>query len=855
LGYTAMIISDKIQNQFDTNPSLRVLFFFDHEKAYLSEIETLQIPGVKIVRADKKHFSLKIRLEHELAGKKVLLYFTNPRPRTNEEKKKFILLDILIANKELLLDDVADFMDQFNLLPIQRPIVSRYIKDLKLKKHQKVLTRILNMHDFKEESVVKGLICSHLEFPVMVDPGLCLAKLFTLTLDENSDKLDQFLTKLTNEELQSTIQNWFLQYLALPKGTVSKEVIHSAVRILKYNALTQHLDEVMGADTYGLQKIRNQVTLQRMNALLVDWKNDPKLSKQLDQVLSETGREIHEKEIVSCYGYYGYSFFTQALKYMLLNHAIGLVETEPQKVHDLLQSIASETDTKELKLLITLLGASANLIEKLGGYKSYQLDAPKQYIDRYVDDFAMVDTFYREAILSSQTLQKLTLPENVQLNGLLDLIHSRYESHLIELNREWLACMEETGFQFKKIPVRKQHEFMPRFVSRGDQKTAVIISDALRYEVGQDLLKEILSDTKGHAQLDYVLSGLPSVTKWGMAQLLSDSPIEYADGKLSISGISTEGTDNREKILKLKDESAVAVGYKKLMGMTDRDEARNTYFNQKQIIYIYHDVIDAIGDKRKTELDTFEAVKKAINELSSLVKKVHSSYNISRVLITSDHGFLFNYRPLPESTFQTTPTGKHVEIHNRSLITSDTKNCADSYVLNLEDCANVKSELKVVIPKGVNRFKRQGAGSHFVHGGASLQEMIVPVIESTRKRKNIAKKVPFTLLNQEFKIVSGAIKLKVHQEEAVSAKMKPRQIIAGIYNNAGKLISNEATHLLDSTSDIPTERTKEFILNLSSGAGQEQVLTLKVFDLDDKDKLNPLELEKVINNTLIGSDF
>jgi hypothetical protein len=176
-------------------------------------------------------------------------------------------------------------------------------------------------------------------------------------------------------------------------------------------------------------------------------------------------------------------------------------------------------------------------------------------------------------------------------------------------------------------------------------------------------------------------------------------------------------------------------------------------------------------------------------------------------------------------------------------------------VLNLEDCVNVKSDLKVVIPKGVNRFKRQGAGSHFVHGGASLQEMIVPVIESTRKRKDIAKKVPFTLLNQEFKIVSGAIKIKVHQEESVSAKMKPRQIIAGIYNNAGKLISNEATHLLDSTSDIPTERTKEFILNLSSGAGQEQVLTLKVFDLDDKDKLNPLELEKVINNTLIGSDF
>jgi uncharacterized protein (TIGR02687 family) len=850
-----MIISEKIQSQFESNPALRVLFFFDHEKEYFIELETLQIPGVKIINADQAQFSLKINLEQELANEKVLLHFTTPRPRTIEEKQNFILLDILIANKELLLDDIADFMDQYHLLPQHRSVVSRYIKDLKLKKHQKVLAKALNMHDFREETVVKGLICSHLDFATIVDPGLCLAKIFTLTLEERSEKLEQFLKKLLNEDLQRIIQRWLLQYLELSEQSISKELLRSAVKTLKYNALTQHLDEVTGADTYGLLKIRNQITLQRLNALLVDWVNDPKLSKQLDQTFAETGSEIHEKEIVNCYGYDGYSFFTEELKYLLLNHTLDIVEKQPQEVHDLLQSITSEADSEELKLLITLLGSTANLFQKLGAYKSYKLDSPKQYIDHYVEDFAVVDTYYREAILSSQALQKLTLPEIVQLNGLLELIHSKYESHLVELNREWLACMEETGFNFKDIPVRKQYEFMPRFVSSGDQKTAVIISDALRYEVGQELLKEILSDTKGHAQLDFMLSGLPSVTKWGMAQLLSEKPIVFEDKRLTISGFGTESTENREKILKLKDDTAVAVSYKKLMGMTDREEAREVYFNQKQIIYIYHDAIDAIGDKPKTELDTFYAVKKAIDELSSLVKKVHSSYNISRVLITSDHGFLFNYRALPESTFQTTPAGEHVEIHNRCLITDDTKNCTDSYVLNLSDCSNVKSDLKVVIPKGVNRFKRQGAGYHFVHGGASLQEMIVPVIESTRKRKDIAKKVPFTLLNQEFKIVSGAIKIKIHQEESVSGTMKPRQIIAGIYNNAGRLISNEATHLLDSTSDTPTERTREFILNLSSGAGQEQVLTLKIFDVDDKDKLNPLEIEKVINNTLIGSDF
>ena len=70
----------------------------------------------------------------------------------------------------------------------------------------------------------------------------------------------------------------------------------------------------------------------------------------------------------------------------------------------------------------------------------------------------------------------------------------------------------------------------------------------------------------------------------------------------------------------------------------------------------------------------------------------------------------------------------------------------------------MESDLKVVVPKTINRYKRQGSGIHFVHGGSSLQELVVPVVESNRKRENVSERVPFKLLNKEFKIVSGAIK-------------------------------------------------------------------------------------------------
>ena len=75
-------------------------------------------------------------------------------------------------------------------------------------------------------------------------------------------------------------------------------------------------------------------------------------------------------------------------------------------------------------------------------------------------------------------------------------------------------------------------------------------------------------------------------------------------------------------------------------------------------------------------------------------------------------------------------------------MTNDTKSVSNSIQFNLSDSSNIESDLKVVIPKAINRYKRQGSGAHFVHGGASLQEMIIPLIESTRKRKDIGEKVP-----------------------------------------------------------------------------------------------------------------
>ena len=177
------------------------------------------------------------------------------------------------------------------------------------------------------------------------------------------------------------------------------------------------------------------------------------------------------------------------------------------------------------------------------------------------------------------------------------------------------------------------------------------------------------------------------------------------------------------------------------------------------------------------------------------------------------------------------------------------------YKRQLSDSSNIESDLKVVIPKAINRYKRQGSGAHFVHGGASLQEMIIPLIESTRKRKDIGEKVSIRLLNNDLKIVSGALKIKLFQEQPISDTFKPIEINIGLYNNLDDLISSEKSHQFDISSETASDREQEFILNLGSESAKESILTLKIFDKDDKDRLNPVMSKKVINNTFMELDF
>ena len=128
-------------------------------------------------------------------------------------------------------------------------------------------------------------------------------------------------------------------------------------------------------------------------------------------------------------------------------------------------------------------------------------------------------------------------------------------------------------------------------------------------------------------------------------------------------GQSTAGIDARRTILEGADGRAFT--YEELK--QDTIKVMRSKFKGASAVYIYHDVIDATGDHAASESGTPDAVNRAIDELSALVSKLISA-DITRILVTADHGFLFqDSEPANDDTAKQggVPRGRSISVKKR----------------------------------------------------------------------------------------------------------------------------------------------------------------------------------------------
>jgi uncharacterized protein (TIGR02687 family) len=312
---------------------------------------------------------------------------------------------------------------------------------------------------------------------------------------------------------------------------------------------------------------------------------------------------------------------------------------------------------------------------------------------------------------------------------------------------------------------------------------------------------------------------LPSYTALGMAALLPNKTLSIqADGNVLVDGMSSAGLDNRQKILRQATTGAArALLANELKGMT-ADERRGI-FRDNQVVYVYHNQIDMVGDKRESEDQTVEAVENTISDLVELIKLLRSA-NFAKILVTSDHGFLYQYQKLDEADLAGTEvTGKEIYLKKRRFaVGKGLENSGYKLKAFSAEQLGLVGDYEILLAKSVNRLKLSGAGMQFVHGGSSLQEIVIPVLSVNKARGEEfeAHKVEVDKLASASNTIStGQISVKFIQMEKTSSKALPRTLRVGIFAEDGKLISDIKSLHFGFDSNNQRDREMELTLVLS----------------------------------------
>ena len=242
------------------------------------------------------------------------------------------------------------------------------------------------------------------------------------------------------------------------------------------------------------------------------------------------------------------------------------------------------------------------------------------------------------------------------------------------------------------------------------------------------------------------------------------------------------------------------------------------------IVYIYHDKVDEAS--HTSDSAVFPACDDAIAEIKNLIRIIVNEFGGTNVIVTADHGFLYTYSPLSEDdkVDKTSPSDQDVEIDRRYLITK--KGTKPDYLLPIR-FMDGQTEYDAFAPRENVRIKKKGGGLNFVHGGISLQEMVVPVLEfqfmrnaykmyQRNKDKIDTKPVTISLLSANRKISNMIFSLNFYQKEAVGGNREAATYLLYFVDVNGQKISDTSKIIADKASDNAQERTFRCNFNLRS---------------------------------------
>jgi uncharacterized protein (TIGR02687 family) len=461
--------------------------------------------------------------------------------------------------------------------------------------------------------------------------------------------------------------------------------------------------------------------------------------------------------------------------------------------------------------------AQAVELRELLARAELSMDSVDAGLERYRASWWKIDRAYRRFSYHARQYGQVNVMEKliewvgkIYVNNFLSPLGDRWSDQVRRMDSWTCGALPKQKTFFE--------EHVRPFLNKG-LKVFVIVSDALRYEAAADFAERMKSENRFTTELGAMFGCLPSYTQLGMASLLPGSTweIDPISGQVTLDGRSCTGTEARNEVLKRAlDGKGTAIQAEQFLEMNTKIEGR-ALMRDHEVIYIFHNVIDKVGDSSTTEAKTTEAVEQAFDELVQIVKKV-ANVNGNNMLLTADHGFLFQQEPLEKGDATGLPEAAEWTNRNRRFAIG--RGITESSAAKVFDASQLglPGDWCCAFPVSLGRFPLQGSGKRYVHGGFSLQEVVIPVVHINKSRSDDTGRVSVEIIRMPTKLTTGQIALSIYQEKPVTPKLLPRALKIGVYASDGQPISEVKAITFDSKDEEARKREMSVALVLSKAA-------------------------------------
>lgn len=775
----------------------RIVVWYDPDQAFTEKLMDLAIPDVKIITINNDELAVKYKILHQEPLQKFLLYMPYDRPPFEDNW----LLDIELSQNLFHTDQESILLQELELPFHLQSWLKTQSVFFKSKERTQKFSLLADKNDSVEilnQKLIQVLIGAERH-----DLDALLREYSRAHIQDRAETVKENLSKFNLSDFfwESIYQNFKIE-------NTSHNIYDFLLKLFQYSFQPLCGDQVLPIAKVTLSNWKDLVSFADVfNAISNKIANDLQIknvlkSAVLEDVLEEDIFEVVEQSIVRD-----------------LIKKVNNNTYDSTKVEDVINKRISKHWYAKYEAYYQAILSAKQMSENIETIDFNLLKDLESGFDVYTKTFFKIDQYYRKFIYLLRNVSNATL-----LEDLYDKVEKLYSNKwLLELSEHWQKCIEKNeGWYFGS---KSQSQFFNSVVSAQyidkKRKVFVIISDALRYEIGEELHQKINLQNRFKSKLDYKVTGLPSYTQLGMAALLPNNILTLGDSDdVYIDGLSTKGAAPRAKILNdIGRIKATTISAEELASFKVKSNDAKELVQQHDVVYVYHNIIDKTGDDKVTEEKVFDATHKEIEHLIELTKKI-SSFNITHIVITADHGFIYQNEDLVESDFADAEISGEIAKSNRRYVIGNNLKHNDSVLKYKASDLEFNSDKEILIPKGMNRLRRQGSGSRFIHGGAMLQEVVVPVLQIVKKREDTIQKVDVDIINKSNnKITTNIHPVRFYQADPVGESLSGRKLKAyfAIDTDKGRqIISDVFIQSFDSTSKRAEDREIKYDFRIST---------------------------------------